>query len=129
MVYRQNSDYLRYGEYPFSSYVYTYDPNNDVLKKEVEARGYYRFCRPHNHTAIEVIRILEGSVEIMLGGESFCATEGDAVFVSTTFSTILGSFSLPKKNIKNTQRPIRRIAAIGIRIHKARFIVFSPFFN
>ena len=80
MVYRQNSDYLRYGEYPFSSYVYTYDPNNDVQKKEVEARGYYRFCRPHNHTAIEVIRILDGSVEIMLGGERFCATEGDIVF-------------------------------------------------
>ena len=79
MVYRQNNSYLRYDEYPFSSYIYEYSPDDPQCREFVAANGYYRFCRPHNHMAVEIVSVLCGRVEVLLNGEIFVANEGDIV--------------------------------------------------
>ncbi len=79
MIYRQNSSYLRYDEYPFSSYVYEYDPDDPQCKESLATNGYYRFCRPHNHTAVEIVFVLRGRIRALLNGDSFVAGEGDLV--------------------------------------------------
>lgn len=79
MVYRQNSRYLRYDEYPFSSYIYEYSPDDPQCREFVATNGYYRFCRPHNHMAAEIVSVLYGGVKVLLNGDSFTANEGDIV--------------------------------------------------
>ena len=70
VIYRQNSSFLRYGEYPLSSYIYTCDPK--VNKGE---RKHLTFCNPHNHTAIEVVRVLQGRINVTVNGETFMLDE------------------------------------------------------
>lgn len=79
MIYRQNSSYLRYDEYPFSSYVYKYEPDDPPCRAFVATNGYYRFCRPHNHMAVEIVSVLRGRIRALLNGDSFVAEGGDLV--------------------------------------------------
>lgn len=79
MIYRQNSSFLRYDEYPFSSNIYEYEPDDPQCKEFLAVNGYYRFCRPHNHTAVEIVFVLHGRIRALLNGESFVAETGDLV--------------------------------------------------
>ena len=97
MVYRQNSSYLRYDEYPFSSHVYEYAPNDPQCNEFVATNGYYRFCRPHNHAAVEIVFVLDGKTKVLLNGEPFVADEGDLVICNPFDIHTVTAFDLKQK--------------------------------
>lgn len=82
MIYKQESSFLRYGKYPVSSHFYNYSPLHPEQPLAIKRDGCIRFCVPHNHAAIEVIRVISGEVVMTVNGERYDLSLGDIVFLN-----------------------------------------------
>lgn len=62
MLYRQEAPYLRYEQIPVSSTTYNYSPRHATQPTELKKHGILWFSIPHNHLAVEILRIVQGEV-------------------------------------------------------------------
>lgn len=60
MLYRQEAPYLRYEQIPVSSTTYNYSPRHATQPTELKKHGILWFSIPHNHLAVEILRIVQG---------------------------------------------------------------------
>lgn len=80
MIYKQESSFLQYQKYNVSSKLYNYSPQNAEQVAEIKRNDCVRFCIPHNHSAIELIRVISGNVIMTVNGERYDLRRGDIVF-------------------------------------------------
>lgn len=82
MLYRQEAPYLRYEQIPVSSTTYNYSPRHATQPTELKKHGILWFSIPHNHLAVEILRIVQGEVWVSVNGTPYALYAGDLVFLN-----------------------------------------------
>ena len=82
MLYRQEAPYLRYEQIPVSSTTYNYSPCHATQPTELKKHGILWFSIPHNHLAVEILRIVQGEVWVSVNGTPHALYAGDLVFLN-----------------------------------------------
>ena len=82
MLYRQEAPYLRYEQIPVSSTTYNYSPRHATQPTELKKHGILWFSIPHNHLAVEILRIVQGEVWVSVNGTPHALYAGDLVFLN-----------------------------------------------
>lgn len=82
MLYKQEASFLNYKDYTFSSFCYSYNPENPKHRQNFKINGSHKFCIPHNHIAIEIIRVLQGEMIVTIDREKIPIYPGDIVFIN-----------------------------------------------
>ncbi|HBF14200.1 MAG TPA: hypothetical protein DDW30_00665 [Clostridiales bacterium] len=82
MLYRQDAPFLRYEQIPISSTCYNYSPRHATQPTELKKHGILWFSVPHNHLAVEILRIVQGEVWVSVDGTPHALYAGDLVFLN-----------------------------------------------
>ncbi|MGM9682424.1 MAG: AraC family transcriptional regulator [Eubacteriales bacterium] len=98
MIYKQEAWFLRYDIFPVSSYCYNYSPLHATQPAELKKSGVLWFSTPHNHMAVEILRVVHGQVHAMVNNVPYDMYEGDIVIanpfdVHATYITKADSFN------------------------------------
>lgn len=82
MLYRQDAPFLRYEQIPVSSNCYNYSPRHATQPTELKKHGILWFSVPHNHLAMEILRIMQGEIWVSVNGTPHALYAGDLVFLN-----------------------------------------------
>ena len=82
MLYRQEAPFLRYEQIPVSSNCYNYSPRHATQPTELKKHGILWFSVPHNHLAMEILRIMQGEIWVSVNGIPHALYAGDLVFLN-----------------------------------------------